>query len=90
MGSSVMCPSPWTSPTNQTSMKIRTFQTSQLTFTLPIRQDRPIGPCTDSTRERPDWNFGQVHDQMIEITKLKLVFPGQLDELRLMVKPEST
>ncbi|WZZ27498.1 hypothetical protein YC2023_010899 [Brassica napus] len=67
-------------------MKIRTFQTSQLRFTLPTRPDRPIGPCTGC--ERPDWSFGQIHDQMIELTELKLVFPDQLDKLRLMVKPE--
>ncbi|KAF2608035.1 hypothetical protein Bca4012_097505 [Brassica carinata] len=82
-----MCPSPWTSPA---SMKIRTFQTSQLRFILPIRPDRPIGPCTSSTRGRPDWSFGQIHDQKIELTELKLVFPGQLDKLRLMLKQEST
>ncbi|KAF3565404.1 hypothetical protein DY000_02014125 [Brassica cretica] len=45
---------------------------------------------TGSTRERPDWSFNQIHDQTIELTELKLVFPGQLDNLRLMVKPEST
>ncbi|KAF3588645.1 hypothetical protein F2Q69_00029841 [Brassica cretica] len=71
-------------------MKIRMFQKSQLRFTLATRPDRPIGPCTGSTRERPDWSFGQIHDQLIELTELKLVFPGQLDKLRLMVKPEST
>ncbi|WZZ70670.1 hypothetical protein YC2023_082040 [Brassica napus] len=78
-----MCPSPWTRP-------IRTFQTSQLRFILPIRSNRPIGSCTGSICERPDWSFVQILDQMLELTELKSVSPGQLDKLRLMVKPDST
>ncbi|KAL0667796.1 hypothetical protein Bca4012_030500 [Brassica carinata] len=78
-----MCPSPWTRP-------IRMFQTFQLRFILPIRSDRPIRPCIGSTRERPDRSFVQIPDQMIELTELKLVFPGQLDKPGLMVNPEST
>ena len=78
-----MWPSPWTRP-------IRTFQTSQLRFILPIGSDRLIGPCIGSTRERPDWSIVQILDQMLELTELKPVSPGQLDKPRLMVKPEPT
>ncbi|WZZ27493.1 hypothetical protein YC2023_010894 [Brassica napus] len=78
-----MCPSTWTRP-------IRTFQTSQLRFILPIRSDRLTGPCFGSTRERPDWSFLQILDQMLELTELKPVSPGKLDKPRLMVKPEPT
>ena len=61
-----MCPSPWTRP-------IRTFKTSQLRFILPIRSDISTGPSIGSTRERPDWSFVQILDQMLELTELKPV-----------------
>ena len=78
-----MCPSPWTRP-------IRTFQTSQLRFILPIRSDRSTGPSIGSTRERPDQSFVQILDQMLELTELKPVSPGQLDKPRLIAKPDLT
>ncbi|KAF2602114.1 hypothetical protein F2Q70_00025936 [Brassica cretica] len=78
-----MFPSPWTRP-------IRTFQTTELRFILPIRSDRLTGPCIGSTRERPDWSFVQILDQMLELTELKPESPGQLDKPGLMVKPKPT
>ena len=56
----------------------------------PTDQIKPTDRAVYRTRERPDWSFVQILDQMLELTKLKPVSPGQLDKSRLMVKSEPT